>query len=203
MPEPGRVSANAANGGRVQSIAVNPLNSNNAIIAMQFGGLWKTYNAGQAWFRVYTLPAVYVTDVEYGADGNTVVATVFRDNQTQTGGGGGIYVSRTNGDFWARPQTGIVPANPWTSVPTSAYSVSRAPDERGLWYAGTDFGVAISRDDANTWTHKSFAQAAIQSVLAFPGGTALAMYSTRVWRSDDRGATWRVVITDDFSQFSR
>lgn len=95
MPEAGEgVTSNAANGGRVQSITVNPLNRDNTIIAMQFGGLWKTYNAGQTWFRVYTLPAVYVTDVEYGTDGNTVVATVFRNNQTQTGGGGGIYVSR-------------------------------------------------------------------------------------------------------------
>lgn len=95
-----------------------------------------------------------------------------------------------------------MPANTWTSVATSAYSVSHAPNERGLWYAGTDFGVAISRDDANTWTHTSFAQAAIQSVLAFPGGTVLAMDATHVWRSDDRGTTWRVVITDTFSQFS-
>ena len=121
MPEAGEgVMANAANGGRVQSIAVNPLNRDNAIIAMQIGGLCKTHDAGEAWFRVNTLPAVYVTDVEYGADGNMVVATVFRDNRTHTGGGGGIYVSRTNGDFWSRPATGIVPANPWTSVATSA-----------------------------------------------------------------------------------
>jgi hypothetical protein len=57
MPEAGEdVLSNAANGGRVQSIAVNPTNRDNAIIAMQFGGLWKTYNAGQAWFRIYTLP---------------------------------------------------------------------------------------------------------------------------------------------------
>ncbi len=203
MPEAGEdVMADAANGGRVQSIAVNPWDRNNAIIAMQFGGMWKTYNAGQAWFRIYTLPALYVTDVEYGADGNTVVATVFRDNQTQAGGGGGIYVSRTNGDFWSRPPTGIVPTNAWTTVATSAYAVSRAPDERGLWYAGTDFGVAISRDDGNTWTHTSFAGSLIQSVLAFPGGIVLAMDTGRVWRSDDRGANWRVVITDDFSQFA-
>src|SRR5437773_6520250 len=114
MPEAGEgVMANAANGGRVQSIAVNPANRDNAIIAMQIGGMWKTYNAGQAWFRIYTLPAVYVTDVKYGADGNTVVATVFRDNRTQSGGGGGIYVSRSNGDFWTRPATGIVPTNAW------------------------------------------------------------------------------------------
>jgi hypothetical protein len=203
MPEAGEdVTSNAANGGRVEAIAVNPLNRDNAIIAMQFGGLWKTYDAGEAWFHVDTLPELYVTDVAYGADGNTVVATVFRDTRTQNGGGGGIYVSRSNGDFWTRPATGIVPTNPWTSVPTSAYAVSRAPDERGLWYAATDFGVAISRDDGNTWSHTAFAQDAIQSVLAFPGGTVLALDATRLWRSDDRGATWRTVITDDFRQYA-
>jgi hypothetical protein len=43
MPEAGEnVMANAANGGRVQSIAVNPADRDNAIIAMQFGGMWKT-----------------------------------------------------------------------------------------------------------------------------------------------------------------
>jgi hypothetical protein len=203
MPEAGTdVLANAANGGRVQSIAVNPTNRNNAIVAMQFGGMWKTYNAGDTWFLIDTLPAVYVTDVEYGDDGQTVVATVFRDNQTQTGGGGGIYVSRTNGDFWSRPPTGIVPASPSTPGPTSAHSVSHAPDERGLWYVGSDFGVAISRDNANTWTHTNFAGGTIQSVLAFPGGSVLAMDNSRVWRSDDRGMTWRIAITDDFSQFA-
>jgi hypothetical protein len=121
------VMRDASNGGRVQSIAVNPTAPRNAIIAMQFGGMWKTYNAGDTWFRIHTLPAVYVTDVEYGADGQTVIATVFRDNQTQTGGGGGIYVSRSNGDFWARPVSGIVPPGLGMSGPTSAYSISRAP----------------------------------------------------------------------------
>jgi hypothetical protein len=201
IPEAGEnVMANAANGGRVQSIAVNPTNRNNAIIAMQFGGMWKTYNAGDAWFRVYTLPAVYVTDVEYGDDGRTVVATVFRDNQTQPGGGGGIYVSRTNGDFWSRPPTGIVPPAAWTKGPTSAYSVSRAPDERGLWYAATDAGVAISRDDGQTWIYADpGGKGIVQSVLAFPGGSVLAMDNMAIWRSDDRGATWRTVIKDNFS----
>ena len=181
--------------------AFDPTDRDNAIIAMQFGGMWKTYNAGDAWFRVYTLPAVHVTDVEYGADGKTVVATVFRDDQTQPGGGGGVYVSRTNGDFWSRPATGIVPPNPWTAAPTSAYSVSRAPDERGLWYVGTDSGVAISRDDGTSWTHINPGGASpVQSVLAFPGGSVLAMDAGQVWRSDDRGSTWRAVIADDFSQ---
>ena len=133
---------------------------------------------------------------------NPVVATVFGDNQTQTGGAGGIYVSRTNGDFWSRPVTGIVPTPVGTDGPTSAYSVSRAPDERGLWYVGTDFGVAVSTDDGNTWTHTRIGASPIQSVLALPGGSVLAMGPDKIWRSDDRGATWRIVITDDFSQFA-
>lgn len=198
IPEAGaNVLQNAANGGRVQSIAVNPRDPKNAIIANQFGGMWKTYGAGSAWFRIYSLPQVYVTDVAYSPDGGTVVAAVFRDLGVQPGGGG-IYVSRTNGDFWARPATGVVPG----IKPGSAYAVSPAPDERGLWYVGTDAGVAVSQDDGASWTYRMLGTTPIQSVLAFPGGSALAMDTGNVWRSDDRGATWRIVIRDDFSQFA-
>ncbi|HET6619270.1 MAG TPA: hypothetical protein VFG64_04975 [Dongiaceae bacterium] len=226
----------AANGGRVQSIAVDPQDRNHAVIAMQFGGLWRTFNAGETWFRTYTLPAIYVTDVEFAAAGKTVVASVFRDNQVVTGGG--IYVSHDGGDDWSRPATGIVPtcrrvgpaddvsdadlepvalaAFPCDAVRTpartSAYSVSGAPDVRGLWYVGTDFGVAVSADDGATWKHHRIdpsiplatdrQQDAAQSVLAMPGGTVLALLRTGLYRSDDRGEHWRRVIEDDFNMFA-
>ncbi len=210
------VTNNATNAGRVESIAVNPTNRNHAIIAMDFGGLWKTHGGGNAWFRVVGLPAVLVRDIEFGSDGRTVVAAVFRDNQTINGGG--IYVSRDGGDRWVRPPTGMVPISNRTPNRTSAYSVSHARDERGLWYVGTDFGIAISRDDGVTWTHISSEpltpgpisgaapvegdrqQDAAQSVLAMPGGKALAMTRTAVKRSDDHGAHWRKVIEDNFRQ---
>lgn len=183
------VKNDATSGGRVQSIAVSPTDRNRALVAGEFGGLWQTFGNGSAWFRVNTLPEVFVSDVEYGADGKTVVAAVQRGNKTANGGG--IYVSRTSGDFWARPATGVA-----LGGPTSANSVSHAPDERGLWYVGTSFGVAISRDDGATWSHVPIGP--VQSVLAMPGGTVLAMTSTEVQRSDDRGVNWRTVITDDF-----
>jgi len=198
MPEAGAdVLDNAANGGRVQSIAVHPRDANNAIIANQFGGMWKTYGAGSAWFRIFTLPQVYVTDVAYSADGEAVVAAVLRDNGVGPGGGG-IYVSRTSGEFWQRPPSGIVPG----AMPGSAFSVSSAPDERGLWYVGTDAGVAVSQDDGASWVYHPLSTTAVQSVLAFPGGSALAVDQGAVWRSDDRGANWRIVIRDDFTQFA-
>ena len=233
---PPGVTRDAANGGRVQSIAVDPWDRNHAVIAMQFGGLWRTFNGGETWFRVYSLPTVYVTDVEFGGDGKTIVASVFRDNQVVTGGG--IYVSHNGGDSWSRPPSGIVPtclrigpvvgetpevlarateaALPCdmvrTPIRTSAYSVSRAPDVPGLWYVGTDFGVAVSVDDGATWSHHRIdvniplkpdrQQDAAQSVLAFPGGTVLALARTGLYRSDDRGVHWRLVIADDFTNFA-
>jgi hypothetical protein len=196
------VMDDVTNAGRVQSIAVNPTNRDNAIIAMQFGGMWRTFDSGGTWFHVDTLPTVYVTDVEFSADGKTAVATVFRDNQVHNGGG--IYVSHTNGDFWSRPVTGAVPMSATTTDPTSAYSISRAPDENGRWYAGTDFGVAVSRDDGATWTHRRVVphpgpSDRVQSVLAFPRGIVLAMTMNGVHRSDNHGASWRLVISDNFS----
>jgi len=53
---------------------------------MEFGGLWGTINGGENWFRIFSLPAVMMGDVEFGTDGTTVVATVFRDNQVANGG---------------------------------------------------------------------------------------------------------------------
>jgi hypothetical protein len=140
------------NAGRVQSIAISPASNKRALVAMEFGGLWGTNNGGDSWFRIFSLPAVMVGDVEFGDDGNTVVATVFRDNQVANGGG--IYVSHDRGGSWSRPATGVVPPTP-SIARTSAYGISRAPDDTRLWYVGTDFGVAISTDNGDTWTHKA------------------------------------------------
>ncbi len=188
------------NAGRVQSIAVSPLDRNRALVAMEFGGLWGTINGGENWFHISLLPAVMVGDVEFGTDGTTVIATVFRDNQVANGGG--IYVSRNRGGSWSRPVTGVVPPTPFITR-TSAYGVSRSPDIKGLWYIGTDFGVAISTDDGATWTHKTLEPASapmVQAVLAFPQGQVLALAQNALYRSDDRGATWRKVLTDSFVQ---
>lgn len=206
------VARDATNAGRVESIAVNPTNGKHALVAMEFGGLWKTHGAGSAWFRITSLPAVFVRDVEFSADGRTAVAAVFRDNQTVNGGG--IYVSRDSGDTWSRPLTGMVPVTARTPVRTSAHSVSRAPDEPNVWYVGTDYGVAISRDNGLTWVHRSpeeltgattpltgdRQQDVSQSVLGMNRGTVLALSRGFVSRSDDYGTTWRKVLRDNFTQ---
>jgi photosystem II stability/assembly factor-like uncharacterized protein len=190
------------NGGRVQSIAISPMDPKRTLVAMEFGGLWGTNNGGDNWFRIFSLPAVMVNDVEFGADGNTVIATVFRDNQVANGGG--IYVSRDRGGSWTRPPTGAVPATSFFPR-TSAYGLSRAPDEQRLWYAGTDTGVAVSTDDGGSWTHHGIDPNStgipVQGVLAFPRGQVLALTKYGLYRSNDRGLTWRRVHADTFKDW--
>ncbi len=192
---------NDFNAGRVQAIAVSPVERKRAILAMEFGGLWGTINGGESWFRFFSLPEVMVTDVEFGADGDTVVATVLRDNQVTNGGG--IYVSHDRGGTWSRPPTGVVPPVGGLTR-TSAYAVSRVREEPGLWYAATDFGVAVSTNNGDTWTHKPLEpqfSPMVQAVLAFPQGQVIALAPSALYRSDDRGATWRKVITDSFGGY--
>jgi hypothetical protein len=46
-------------GGRVQSISVNPRNTDHIIVANQFGGLWKTKDGGDHWFHLDNLSMVF------------------------------------------------------------------------------------------------------------------------------------------------
>ena len=41
----------------------------------------------------------------------------------------------------------------------------------------------------------------VQAVLAFPRGTVLALTSNALYRSDDQGQSWRLVLSDNFSPY--
>ena len=197
------------NAGRTHAVTVHPLKPEYIIVSMQFGGLWRTFGSGDTWYHVRGLPTVRSHDVQYGPDGQTVIATKLWDLGKVNGGG--IWVSRNGGETWSQPPTGMVPADSRTPERTSAWGIAKDPDDRVTWYVGTDFGIAISRDNGITWQHKRLdltvplvdnrMQDAPHCVTALPGGQVLAMLRSGIYRSDDHGATWRNVRTGNFSFF--
>ncbi len=194
------------NGGRTHAISVNPLDRRTVIVSMQFGGLWKTTDGGTHWTHLDGLPTVFSADVQHGPDGRTVVATLFWDLAKDNGGG--IWISRDGGVSWTRPPTGRVPTDSRTPERTAAWGIAKAPDDDRTWYVGTDYGIAISRNNGGTWTHARVEpttpvvtdrmQDSVRAVLAFPGGKVLAMVRNAIHRSDDGGATWRNVQSGNF-----
>jgi hypothetical protein len=194
-------------GGRVHSIAVHPSDNRRIITANQFGGLWKTTDGGARWQHVRSLPAVMVSDVAWAADGRTIIATLQRDNRISNGGG--IRVSHDEGVTWTQPPTSIACGNDRTPARASAYGISFAPDEPATVYVGTNYGIAVSRDGGDHWTHQMLEltspvhgdrlQNAVLSVLALPERKVLALTRTGIWRSDDRGATWRNTRPGNFT----
>lgn len=154
------------NGGRVQSVSVNPTNSKDIIVANQFGGLWKTEDGGTSWHHLGNLPTVFATDVAYGPDGKTVIATLARDNSAANGGG--IWVSHDGGVNWLKPPTASPPKHESVTERISAYGISFAPARRpGVVYVGTDYGLATSYTNGDTWSHEKF-DSPVFSVLAGP-----------------------------------
>src|ERR1044071_4680257 len=110
------------NGGKVNSISVNPKNKNDVIVVTEYGGLWKTDNGGGRWMHLDNLPAVRAIDVGYADDGRTVIATLERDNSVNNGGG--IWISSDGGQNWSRPNTAIPPKNERIPLRISAYGIS-------------------------------------------------------------------------------
>ena len=197
-------------GGRVQSISVNPVNGDHIIVANQFGGLWKTENGGTNWFHLDNLSAVFAIDVAYASDGNTLITTLGRDNRVDNGGG--IWVSRDGGYTWEKPNTANPPADSRTPNRINAYGISYAPDETNHIYVGTDYGIAVSEDNGGTWSHYMLEntspisddrmQNSVFSVLALPDKRAIALCRTGIYRTDNRGANWNNIRRGDFTFFA-
>ena len=111
-------------GGRIHSIQVHPIDSNEIIIVTEVGGLWKTENGGKKWFHLNNLLAVLANDVAYAPDGKSVICTLRRDNRVNNGGG--IWLSSDGGSTWSKPSTADPPSNPRVPNRMSAYGISGA-----------------------------------------------------------------------------
>jgi hypothetical protein len=204
---PGRFLDIPLDGGRVQSISVHTANRRHIIVANQFGGLWKTENGSTNWFLLDGLSTVFAIDVSYAPDGNTVIATLARDNRVDNGGG--IWLSRDGGYTWSKPATANPPSSDRIPGRISAYGISYAPDNGNKVYVGTDHGVAVSDDNGSTWSHHMLEttspispdkeQNAARSVLALPDDKAIALCRTGIYSTDNGGETWNRIRSGDFT----
>ena len=170
-------------GGRAVAAAVNPANEEEALVASESGGLFRTTNRGASWTHVEGLPMWRLIDVAYAADGRTVIVTGHPDSHTEDQGG--LWRSTDNGVHWEQPASWRLPC----SGRGPAYGISFEPGTANV-YVGTPCGLAVSSDAGQSWTYAAVANHAVYAVSAQAGGIVDIAGDTGHQRSKTRGASF-------------
>lgn len=217
-PESFTVTGSADTGGRVNGVAV----ANDATtfyVATEWGGLYKSVDAGRNWFQLEGHLPVTTWDVAVDpTNPNKVYATSFYDGRVISLAG--INVSMDGGVTWTHPTTAIPPLNFCKPEPNamadpngairrnepSAFGISIDPDNAQNVYIGTNCGLAISNNGGVTWTYVDpvpFDDLGnpdpadnIWDVVVHDGGIIDLVGDDGHQRSTDGGVTWTTATTD-------
>jgi photosystem II stability/assembly factor-like uncharacterized protein len=199
-----------AAGGRVNLLASVAGNNQIFYAATEWGGLYKTTDAGQNWFRLNGHLPVATWDIKVDpGNTNNVYATSFYDGRVNPVSG--IQVSRDAGVTWTHPATAQPPAafqctnafgniDNFVRTEPSAFGIGIRPDASANVFIGTNCGLARSTDSGATWqfidpTPGDNGASRVWDVLIQAGGpTSQGIIDIcgddRHWRSTDGGATW-------------
>jgi photosystem II stability/assembly factor-like uncharacterized protein len=189
------VNPNGASGGRVNGLARATATTYYA--AGEWGGLYRTTDAGSTWSRLDAYLPVATWDVEVSpADPKRVFATSFFDGRVKSLAG--IGVSLDGGATWSRPATATPSATGCTDAARreepSAFGIGIDPANAQNVYIGTNCGLGISTDAGTTWRFvdptPSTPADDIWDVVVHHSGIVDVCGDDGHLRSTDRGTTW-------------
>ena len=113
---------------------------------------------------------------------------------------GDIYRSTDNGVTWSDKSTS------WPSDDSDREDIYSFCLLHGKIFAGTDDGVFVSTDQGTMWSSAnigipkiSFYHAPISAIAALGNSLFASTWAFGIYRSDNDGATWRIVNTSDYS----
>jgi photosystem II stability/assembly factor-like uncharacterized protein len=159
---------NGASGGRCNGLASVPGSNQIFYVASEWGGLYRTTDAGLTWSHLDGHVPQATWDVEVDpVNANKIYATSFYDGRLNPITG--IQVSSDGGVTWTHPptahpdpalegtpndntpQVGFGCANGNDRSQPSAFGIGIRPDASNNVFVGTSCGIAISRDGGATW----------------------------------------------------
>lgn len=170
-------------GGQTLVLAVDPLNAQVVYVGTNDTGLFRSADGGATWeSRSTGLPPIMYKR-------HLVIDPVNSSVLYLSGAGNGVFKSVDAGLNWA-------PANQGFTVNTDVNRFAIEPGSPNTVYATSNSGLYRSDDAGATWVRNTAILAGQASTIAIDPAMpnviyALTMLSGNVYRSLDRGATWR------------
>jgi photosystem II stability/assembly factor-like uncharacterized protein len=195
-PEAFALPGSGHTGGRANGIAVAS-DGTTFYAATEWGGLYKSLDAGRNWFPLEGHLPVATWDIAVDpTNPNKVYATSFYDGRVNSLAG--INFSSDGGNTWVHPPTAVPPPPPYTSQTRSdhpsAFGIAIDPDNPQDVYIGTIAGLAITHDAGATWQYvdptPANAATTIWDVAVHHGGIIDLVGNDGHRRSIDGGANW-------------
>ena len=189
-------------GGRIEQLALDPVNHQRMFAASELGGFWMTTDGAANWRHIDAIPIFRGQGVAVApTDPNLVVAV--GNNVGEAVSRGSVWISHDGGNTWS----GVTAADENNACNTekNSYSVAIGSSNSATTipiFVGNDCGLRASLDSGTTWSAQDPDGAfdnglgqghSIDSILV--RGTA-APYSVDVcgqqgfFRSTDTGGTW-------------
>jgi photosystem II stability/assembly factor-like uncharacterized protein len=167
----------------VISLAVSPRSARTVWAGTEDRGLLVSYDGGAHWKAAGPRGISKVTAVAVPLSSPR---TVFAASVSQGRDAGGVFASEDGGATWERRNRGL--------AGLAASMVVADPATRGvLWASLEGQGLFRSVDGGRAWTLLPLLAASLAMAPSAPS-TLYAMGPTRMWRSDDGGASWNEVV---------
>ena len=178
-------STNNANIGRVNTIIVDPDNSDVIYVGSPAGGIWKSTDAGQTYIPLTDyLPQIGVSGIAIDPINTNILYIATGDDDYNNAASVGVWKSTDAGVNWQ--QTGLNPSN--TPYRTSEIYINPG-DTNMLWVATSD-GIFKSTDAGVTWANKQ--SGAFRDLKVNPNDTNIIYGTTddKFYKSTDAGETF-------------
>lgn len=147
--------------GRINSIAVNPSNTNIIYIGAATGGIWKSTNGGSTWAESVT-PDVYslgISDISICKSNPNVILAATGDanapNSTYNAFSSGLLLSTDDGNSWKEINVDAIKTNIEQSDGIIIYSVLINHSNSSKFVIATNIGVYHSDNSGNSWTRSN------------------------------------------------
>jgi len=178
--------------GRLNCLAINPLNPNTIYVGSPSGGLWKTNNGGNTWTPTSDyLSTLGVTDIAIDPTDTNIIYIATGDGDVIYTYSTGVMKSLDGGATWAT--TGL---NWQTSQGLYMNRIVINPGNHNMLLVGNYNGVSKSRDGGATWTNPLTGHR-IYDIQFKPGNPAVVYASgfKTIYRSVDSGSTFTTIYS--------